>query len=113
MGWARAVVKDVGPLPLRSSLVGIGRVVKTISMLWEASFSLEGSFGAAEGWMASWATSLVTSASFSTISGYSASLDGLLTEGRALAGLSLPVSTSLEAVSALEPEEPEAQMAGG
>ena len=101
-------MEDAGPLPLRSSLVDIGKVARTISMLWEASFSLEGSLGVAEGWMASWATSLVTSASFSAISGYSASLDGLLTVGRALAGLSLPVSAFLEAVSAWEPKESKA-----
>ena len=100
MGWARAVVKNVGPLPLRSSLVGIGRVVKTISMLWEASFSLEGSLGAAGGWMAPWATSLFVFASFLATLGYSASLEGLLTEGRTLAGLSLLVFASLEAVLA-------------
>ena len=93
-GWAKATVKDARPLPLRSSLIGIGRVSKTISMLWEASFSLEGSLGAAGGWTASWATSLVISASFSATSGYSASLERLLTKGRALAGLSLPASTS-------------------
>lgn len=32
-----AIVGDAGPLPLRSSLVGMGRVASTISMLWEAS----------------------------------------------------------------------------
>ena len=31
--WVEATMKDVGPLPLRSSLVGIGRVASTISML--------------------------------------------------------------------------------
>ena len=60
-----AAVEDVGPLPLRSSLVGIGRVANIISMLWEASFSLEGSLGVAGGRVASWATSLVVSAAFS------------------------------------------------
>ena len=106
-------MEDAGPLPLRSSLVGIGRVAKTISMLWKASFSLEGSLRVAGGWAASWATSLVIFASFLATLGRSASLEGLLIEGRTLAGLSLPESTSLEAVSALEPEELEAQMAGG
>ena len=31
--WVEATVEHVGPLPLRSSLVGIGRVASTISML--------------------------------------------------------------------------------
>ena len=46
-------MEDVGPIPLKSSLIGIGRVARTISMLWEASFSLEGSLGATGGWAAS------------------------------------------------------------
>ena len=106
-------MEDAGSLPLRSSLVGIRRVVRTISMLWEATFSLEGSLGVARGWPASWVTSLVIFASFLATSSHSASLEGLLSEGRTLVGLSLPASASLEAVSALEPEEPEARMIGG
>ena len=60
----KAVIKDSGPLPLRSSLVGIRRVASTISMLWEASFSLEGSLGIAGGKVASWATSFVVYVAF-------------------------------------------------
>jgi len=71
-----AVVEDAGPLPLRSSLVGIGRVASTISILWEASFSLEGSLEAAEGRVASWATSLVMSVAFSASLDCSTSLGG-------------------------------------
>ena len=40
---------DAGPLPLRSSLEGMGRVTSTISMFWEAFFSLGGSLGASRG----------------------------------------------------------------
>ena len=40
---------DAGPLPLRSSLKGMGSVASTISMLWETSFSLGGSIGATGG----------------------------------------------------------------
>ena len=69
-GWVEAIVEDARPLPLRSSLVGIGRVARTIYMLWEASFSLKGFLGVAKGWVASRATSLVISASFSGTSSY-------------------------------------------
>ena len=44
-----AAMVDAGPLPLRSSLEGMGRVARTIFMLWEASFFLGGSLGAAGG----------------------------------------------------------------
>ena len=46
-------MEDAGPLPLRSSLVGIRRVARIIYTLWEASFSLEESLVAAGGWVAS------------------------------------------------------------
>lgn len=82
-------------------------------MLWEASFSLEGSLGAIEGKVVSWATSLVTFATFSATSDYLPSLEGMLARGRALVGLSLSSSASLEAVSSLELKDPEAQMAEG
>ena len=108
-----ATVVDSGPLPLRSSLEGMGRVVRTISMLWEASFSLKGSLGAAEGRWASWATSLVVSATFLASSDCSTALGEMLAVGRALVGFSLPSSASLETESALELKEPEAQMAEG
>ena len=42
MDWVGAAVKDSRPLPLRSSLAGIERVAKTISIFWEAFFSLRG-----------------------------------------------------------------------
>ena len=102
-------MEDASPLSLRSSLVSMGRVASTISMLWEASFSFEGSLGAAGGRLASWATSLVSTA-FSASLNYFASLGGMLVVGRALVGLSLPSSASLETILALEPEE---QMTGG
>ena len=62
-------MEDARPLSLRSSLVGIRRVARTISMLWEASFSLKGSLGTAGGKLASWTTSLVMSVAFSATSG--------------------------------------------
>ena len=49
LGRAGVVVKDVGPLSLRSSLVGTGRVARTMSIVWGASTSLEGSLGATGG----------------------------------------------------------------
>ena len=104
-GW----VEDASPLPLRSSFVSMGRVASTMSMLWEASFSLEGSLGAAGGRLASWVTSSMSTA-FSASLNYFASLGGMLVVGRALVGLSLPSSASLETILALEPEE---QMTGG
>jgi len=48
-----AAVMDVGPLPLRSSLKGMGRVANMIFMLWEAFFFLKGSLGASGGRWAS------------------------------------------------------------
>ena len=49
LGRVGVVVKDVGPLSLRSSLVGTGRVARTMSIVWGASTSLEGSLGATGG----------------------------------------------------------------
>ena len=69
-------MEEAGPLPLRSSLVSIGRVASTISMLWEAFFSLEGSLGIAGGRVASWATSFVAYVAFSVTSDCSTSLGG-------------------------------------
>ena len=62
-----AVVEDAGPLPLKSSLVGIGRVASTISILWEASFSLRESLGAIEDLVVSGAIPFVVFFSFSAI----------------------------------------------
>ena len=99
-----AAMEDAGPLPLSSSLAGTGRVASTISMLWEASFSLEGSLVVAGGKGASWATSLVVSTAFSASSDCSAASGEMLAVGRVLVGLFLPSSASLETGSALEPE---------
>lgn len=38
VGFVVAVAEKAGPLPLESSLVGIGRVARTISWLWETPF---------------------------------------------------------------------------
>ena len=59
------------------------------------------------------ATPLVMSVSFSTTLGYLATLEWLSRERRALAGLSLPISATFEAVLALELAKPNAQMAEG
>ena len=75
-----------------------------ISILWEASFSLEKSLGATGGKATSRATSLVESATFFASSEGSASLEEMLVVGRALVGLSLPLSIPEEARLALEPE---------
>ena len=106
-------MEEAGPLPLRSSLVSIGRVASTISILWEASFSLEGSLGAVGGKLASSATSFVEFIAFSATLDCSASLEGMLAVRKALVGFSLPLSASLEEVLTLEPEEPGARRAGG
>lgn len=103
MDWAGAAAEDSGPLPLRSSLAGTGRVFRTISIMWEASFSLGGSLGAIGGLVASGvvgglvtsgATPLVMSVSFLATLGYSASLEELSKERKTLAELSLPISAS-------------------
>ena len=113
VGLASATVVEAGSLPLGSSLVGIGRVARTISMLWETSLFLEGSLGAAGGLVALKTTPLVVSFSFSATPTCSASLGGLLVEGRVLAGTSFLGSRPLGAVSVLESEGPDAWMAGG
>ena len=64
-----ATSKDFGPLPLKSLLVGIGRVARIISILEGTSFSWERSWGAAGGFVASGDTPLVASVSFSTTPG--------------------------------------------
>ena len=91
-----AAVIDAGLLPLRSSLEGMGRVASTISMFWEASFSLGGSLGVSGGRGAFGATSLVRSTAFSASLACSAASEEMLIVGRALVGLSSPSSTSLE-----------------
>ena len=69
--------------------------------------------GVAEGLVTLEATSLVVFVSFLAISGCSTSLEGLPEERKALAKLSLPISTSSKTVSTLDPEELDARMAGG
>lgn len=86
----------------------MGKVARTISWLWE-TFFLEESLGTVGGLLALRATSLV----ISTLPACSTSLEGLLGEGRALAGMSLLGSVSLEVVSTLEPEELDARIVGG
>ena len=82
-------------------------------MLWEASFSFEGSLRAIGGKATSWAPSLVVSTSFSASSDCPASLEEILAIGGALGGLSLPSSASKETGSALKPKEPEERMTRG
>ena len=82
----------------------MGRVASTISMLWEAYFSFEGSLGATGSRAASWATSLVVSLAFSVSLAYLASLEEMLATRGALDGLALPSSAFKETGSALEPE---------
>nr|POE46494.1 hypothetical protein CFP56_70066 [Quercus suber] len=67
----------------------MGRVASTISMLWEASFSLWGSLRAFGGKWASWATSLVVSTAFSASSDCYVALEEMLAVGRVLLGLFL------------------------
>lgn len=111
--FSSAAAEEADPLPLESSLVGIGKVARTISRLWEVPFSLRESLGTTGGFVTSGGTSLAISISFSTISACCTSLEGLLRRGRTLAGTSLLGSESLKAVSTLEPEKPDAQMARG
>jgi len=113
VGLVVAVVVEAEPLPLESSLVGIGKVTRTISRLWETSLFLKGSLGAAEGLVASGTTPLVISFSFSATLTCSASLGRLLEEGRALVAMSLLGFGSLEVASGWELEGPDARMAGG
>ena len=63
--------------------------------------------------MASGATPLVISASFSVTPGYSASFGGLLEEGGTLSGLFFLGSVTSKGVSALELMEEKARMTGG
>ena len=65
------------------------------------------------GFMASLATPWFAFFSFSMTSGCSASSKGLLEEVGTLVVLSLPTSATSEAVSVLEPEGIDAQMAEG
>ena len=99
-------------MPLGSPLAGSGRVARTISILC-ASLSLVGSWGAAEDFVASGTTPLVTSASFPFTPNYSATFGGLLKEGGTLLGLLFSGFATSGGVSNLELLEEEARMAGG
>ena len=85
-GWMVAAAKDAGPLPLGSSLAGMGKVAKTNLWLWEATPPLEKSLGASEGFDISGATSLGTSFSFLGASFCFAPFGGLLGRGMFLVG---------------------------
>ena len=111
--WVSVAFRASGPLPLRSSLVGTRRVAKTISILGGASFSWDRSWGVAGGLMASGVTPLLVTASFSTTLGYLASLEGLSREREALEGLTLSITATSEAGSALKLIELDARMVGG
>ena len=87
-GWAVAAAEDAGPLPLGSSLAGIGKVAKTNSWLWETTPPSEESLAVAEGFVISRATSLGFSFSFSAAPVCSAPFGGLLGGGRSLVGTS-------------------------
>ena len=113
MGLAVVVVVEVGPLPLGSSLVGIGRVARMILKFWEASLPLKGSLDTVSGLMASGTTPLVVSSSLIGTSICLASLEGLLEEGRTSIGLSLLGLVSLEAASTWELGGTDAWIAGG
>ena len=63
--------------------------------------------------MASGVTPLLVTASFSTTLGYLASLEGLSREREALEGLTLSITATSEAGSALKLIELDARMVGG
>ena len=113
VGLSVAAVVEIGPLPLESSLVGIGRVARTIYRLWETSLSSGGSLGAVGGLVVSGATPLVVSFFFSATLTCFTSLGGLLEEEGALAGETCLGFGSWGVVSALEPGELDARMSGG
>ena len=107
------VFETSGPLLARSTLVGRGRVARTISILLKTSFSARGSWVAVGGFMALGAMLWFAFFSFSMTQGYSATSEGLSEKVGTLAILSLPTSATSEAVSILELDGPDAQMAGG
>ena len=72
-----------------------------------------GSLGATGGRVASWATSLVVSTTFSASSNCSGASGEMFAIGRALVGLSLTSSASLETKSTLELEKSEVRMVRG
>ena len=82
-------------------------------MLWEASFSFEGIFGATGGKAAPWTTSLLMSPNFAVSLACFASLEEVLAAGRVLDGLAWLSPAYEKTGSALEPEEIEVHMAGG
>ena len=90
-----------------------GRVTNTSSWLREAPFSLEDPLREKGSLVDSRATSCVASFSFSVALTCLTSLVGLVGGWRALAKASLLKARSLRAVSTLELEQPNAQMAEG
>ena len=67
-GWAVVVAaEDAGPLPLSSSLAGMGKVAETNLWLWETTPPLEESLGAVEGFRILGETSLGFSFSFTVV----------------------------------------------
>ena len=104
--------EDPWSVPIGSPLVGIGRLARTIFILG-ASLSFAGSWGAVGGLVASGAAPLLALVSFSTIPYCWASSKGLLEEGRTLAELAFPSSSTSEEVSILELAEPGVQITGG
>ena len=88
-GWAVVAAEDAGPLPLSSSLAGMGKVAETNSWLWETTPPLEESLGAVEGFRISGETSLGFSFSFTIVLVCSTPFGGLLGGGRSLVGTSL------------------------
>ena len=116
MIWAAATTGEVGPLPLKSSLTGMGRVARTGSWLWEVTFTSEGSLGTAGGLVTSGTTPLVVSFFSLMALVFPTSLEGSVEEGRISVGLSLSSSDPFVVVSALGSDElgrVDCQIAGG
>ena len=110
VGWVEAVVEDVVPLPLRSSLVGIGRVANT-TCCRKTLFPWRGLWGKLEaGWhhgpLPRWCLLPFQQPQATLLPWKGCWLEGELCLG-------FPCSAPLEAVSSLELKEPEAQRAGG
>ena len=113
VGWESATFEDPKSLRLRSPLASNGRVARTTSIEEGTFFSLGWSLGPAGGLVASGATTLLASASFSATPCYWATSEGLSEKARALVGLALPTSAISVKASVLKLVEPDAWMAGG
>ena len=112
-GWTVTATKDVGPLPLGSSLARMGKVAKTNSWLWEITPPSEKSLGAAEDFVISKTASLGFSFSFLVAPICSAPFGGLLGGGRSLVRTSLIELVPLGAALSYEAEELGARIARG